>query len=293
MTQVKIDQNSEVNNVGQTASSRLTSAKCPHLSSRKNEQSRGDFSASKLVRASEVAAACPDDSALIDVLDWVHGFLAQPHADLGRKGPVCPFVPVSLELDCIWLSEVSDEGLDKEKIAEIISGYRELFFSTPPNEGPEMINKAIMVVFPNLGEEGAKIVDEVQFNLKKHFVDRGLMLGEFHSKNESPGLRNEDFRPLRSPIPMLVIRHMVDSDLPFLLRSVYPANDRASFLRSYLSRLRGGSLSTTKFNQALEGVIEAEIQKWVAAAVAGQLAVRSELSCAKCVGENKSTGVDL
>jgi hypothetical protein len=47
-----------------------------------------------------------------------------------------------------------------------------------------------------------------------------MMLENFTLQRE-PGLRNPDFRPLRSPVPMLAIRHMVESDLLFMTRPRY------------------------------------------------------------------------
>ena len=40
----------------------------------------------------------PDGSmdALRAVADWILTFVAKPHKDLGRAGPVCPFVPGAL-----------------------------------------------------------------------------------------------------------------------------------------------------------------------------------------------------
>ena len=38
-----------------------------------------------------------DRNALRAVADWTKTFVARPHRDLGRDGPVCPFVPVALE----------------------------------------------------------------------------------------------------------------------------------------------------------------------------------------------------
>ena len=56
------------------------------------------------------------------------------------------------------------------------------------------------------------------------------MLGEFHSGPPAKGgLWNPDFRPLHSPVPLLAVRHMVATDLPFLI-------DDAAALRSYLER---------------------------------------------------------
>lgn len=239
-----------------------SAGKCP-ISFRDTVSAAPQGSGYRLMRVSEVARDFPESSPLANVLDWMHEFLARAHPELGRKGAVCPFVPQSLEQDSIWMAEIADSTATVESISAVISEYRELFLKTEPVSGPDTINKAFVVVFPNLGPDGASVVDEVQNRLKKDFVDLGLMLGEFHSANQSPGLRNADFRPLRSPIPMLAMRHMVDSDLPFLLRYVYAPEERSSFLRSYLFRL-AGSLGQSRFDQALDGVIEAEIEKWMA-----------------------------
>jgi hypothetical protein len=166
-----------------------------------------------------------------------------------------------LGLDTIWMTEVVETAPSFESISGIITGYRDVFLQTEPTSGPEALNKAFLVVFSSLtanGAEGAAVIDKVQAGLKRYFVEMGLMLGEFHATNESPGLRNPDFRPLRSPIPMLAIRHMVESDLPFLIRETYPPRLRSSFLRSYIFYM-GGQLSRLKFNEAMDGLTAAEV----------------------------------
>ena len=47
---------------------------------------------------------------------------------------------------------------------------------------------------------------------------RGKMIGFFHPGNDDPGVWNPDFRPLRSPLPLIVIRHLVMSDAPFVAK---------------------------------------------------------------------------
>jgi hypothetical protein len=214
----------------------------------------------RLMHVSEVERTCGPASPLRTVLDWVRSFLAAPHSQLGREGTVCPFVPTALELDTIWMAEVQASA-SLESISEIVTEYRNLFLETEPTRAPEAINKSFLLVFPGFrdnGAEGPALIDRVQARLKRYFVDMGLMLGEFHAKNESPGLRNPDFRPLRSPIPMLAIRHMVDSDLPFLVRESYAPEERSAFLRSYLFRL-GGTLTPAQFNEALDGLVASEL----------------------------------
>lgn len=210
----------------------------------------------RLVRASEVERNLPG-SPLAVTVDWVRTFLTRPHPDVGRSGPVCPFTPTALALDTIWLTEIADRNPDPARLAEVIGKYRDLFSELEPRSGSVAINKTILIVFPNLGADAATLIDHAQRELKPSFVDLGLMLGEFHSKNESPGLRNPAFRPLRSPVPMLAIRSMVETDLPFLRRHIDEPGVRAAYLRSYLRRL-GGTVRRNYFDQAVTALVETE-----------------------------------
>lgn len=212
-----------------------------------------------LRRASEVVAENAD-SALASIVAWVRGFLARPHPDVGRAGPVCPFTPMALELDTIWMTEIASSEPDPKRIEDVIEQCRQVFLDVEPREGTMAINKVFMVVFSGLDASSAPLIDAIQSRLKPSFVELGLMLGEFHARNETPGLRNPDFRPLRSPVPMLVIRHMVESDLPFLKRELDPPQVRSSYLRSYLRRL-GGSIRRNYFDQAVEALVDAEFER--------------------------------
>ncbi|MBX9400685.1 hypothetical protein K4L06_05125 [Lysobacter sp. BMK333-48F3] len=212
-----------------------------------------------LVQASVVEREQAADAPLAVTVAWVRNFLARPHADVGRAGPVCPFTPAALALDTIWLAEVCDREVSVERIVDLIGEYRDLFGEIEPRNGQAAINKTVLVVFPHLGADAAGFIDDVQRELKPSFVDLGLMLGEFHAANESPGLRNPAFRPLRSPVPMLAIRHMVETDLPFLRRDLDTPQIRAQYLRSYLRRL-GGTVRRNYFDQAVAALVEAEIE---------------------------------
>lgn len=211
-----------------------------------------------LLRASEVERLHDASAPLAQTLAWIRSFLAQPHPDLGRSGPVCPFTPTALSLDTIWLAEVGDATLDFARIRELLGEYRRRFLAAEPRDAGS-INKAVLVVFPNLGANGSAIIDEVQFALKPDFVESGLMLGEFHATNRSPGLRNPAFFPLRSPVPMLAIRHIVETDLPFLRRPSDPPARRAAYARAYLRQL-GSRVTRNNFEQAVEILVEAELQ---------------------------------
>jgi hypothetical protein len=213
----------------------------------------------ELVRIADVVARQSQTSSLTCIAAWVQNYLAQPHAELGRPGLVCPFVPMAVRGNSIWLAEIAEAEPSFDDIAATIMAYRDRFLELEPTEGAGALQKAIIVVFPTLaGGEGSRLVDQVQFALKKEFVVHGLMLGEFHADNESPGLRNEQFRPLRSPIPLLAIRHMVEADLPFLVMDSYEPAQRVAFLRAYLMRLTA-QLKPAKFEHVLERLITEEV----------------------------------
>jgi hypothetical protein len=168
-------------------------------------------------------------------------FLAKGHKDLGRTGPTCPFVPLALKKDSLYLGVVRTEGPTKRRQAmaaarQFLTRYGQL----EPRQGKFEVYKAVLLIFPNCPIEHAHdVIDKVQAELKPEFIKQGLMLGEFHLRNNASGLRNPAFFPLRTPTPCLAIRRIVPSDLVFLDMSKYEAATRRSFLRSYLERFEG------------------------------------------------------
>lgn len=178
----------------------------------------------------------PDFAHLSEIADWVRQFLGNPHPDLGRSGPVCPFVPEALSRDTLKLVVVHLPPGDREKgIEDTVRGYQQYFTEMEPTGKDGRIFKTLLMIFPEvMTEDAPKLIDAVQRRLKAEFVEQGLMLGEFHEKNMCPGLHNDNFFPLRSPIPMLVVRHMVSSDILFLNRPEYDTGTRLRFIRAYL-----------------------------------------------------------
>ncbi|MER8184865.1 DUF6875 domain-containing protein [Kitasatospora sp. NPDC094015] len=170
------------------------------------------------------AAALPPHArrhadALRGVLGWARTYLTAPHPELGRTGPVCPFVGASLRDGRFHLAVRPGLPADRGEVAEAVAVYRDWFLRLAPPGAPRAQFTTVLIVFPDLPTaEAPALIDRTQLELKGEFVESGLMLGQFHDlPPDQPGLWNPDFRPLRSPLPMLVIRHMVATDLPFLL----------------------------------------------------------------------------
>jgi hypothetical protein len=193
-----------------------------------------------LYRTDDLARLAEELPVIERVAAWCDEFLARPHPDLGRGGSVCPFIPRALTLNRISFVVVRTENRSEAEVDDVIAAFRETFLATEPLTGPEAKEKAIIVILPDVSEQDApEVVDETHRRLKAPFVDSGLMIGKFHPRSEQGGLHNPGFRPLRSPIPLLAIRYMVDSDLPFLNRADDAIGDRIKFLESYEQRFEG------------------------------------------------------
>ncbi|MEU4405876.1 DUF6875 domain-containing protein [Streptosporangium sp. NPDC023963] len=176
--------------------------------------------------------------ALRAVVDWAGTYLCRPHPDLGRNGPVCPYAQGSLSRNRFYLAvpEAGPRAAETvetiEDIVAAVEPYRAWFVRLAPLDGPEAVFTTILLLLPGLGDRLA-LVDGAQNALKDAFVEEGLMIGEFHDgPPDKPGLWNPSLRPLAGPVPLLAIRHMVATDLPFLWGD--PAHRRA-----YLTRFDG------------------------------------------------------
>ena len=74
-----------------------------------------------------------------------------------------------------------------------------------PIKGAARAFKAAIFIFPDISlDQTTECIDGVQEICKPFYVRQGLMLGEFHLRNNSTGLRNQHFYPLRTPVRFFV-----------------------------------------------------------------------------------------
>jgi hypothetical protein len=95
-----------------------------------------------------------DLNALHAVANWIKTFVVRPHKDLGRAGPVCPFVPGALGRKTLWLAPERIAERDMPAVVELMNGYKSLFLGAQPTDGDEA--KVIVVVFTDLSADRAK-----------------------------------------------------------------------------------------------------------------------------------------
>jgi hypothetical protein len=168
-------------------------------------------------RTKELAES--DLDALHAVADWIKAFVARPHEDLGRAGPVCPFVPEALERKILWLAPEQIADRDMPAVVELINGYRRLFLDAQPTDGDDANYKVIVIVFTDLSADRAQgVFDDVLQQLAvPSYVEDGIVFGPFYEGHEGTAIYNSNFRPFRSPVPFLFVRQGVISDWKFFL----------------------------------------------------------------------------
>jgi hypothetical protein len=168
-------------------------------------------------RTSELAES--DLDALHAVADWIKTYVVKPHKDLGRAGPVCPFVPGALERKTLWLAPEQIADRDVPAVVELLNGYQRLFLDAQPTDGDDANYKVMVVVFTDLSADRARGVfdDVLQHLAVPSYVEDGIVFGPFYEGHEGTAIYNSSFRPFRSPVPFLFVRHGVISDWKFFL----------------------------------------------------------------------------
>ena len=159
-----------------------------------------------------------DLDALRTLAEWIKSFIVRPHTDLGRAGPVCPFVPESLPRKTLWLAPEHVGGRSVPEVVDLVRGYQRLFLGAQPT-GDDAIYKAIVVVFTDLSpDQAGDFFDDVLKDLAvPSYVDDGFVMGGSFDGNEAGAIYNSSFRPFTSPVPFLLIRQAVISDWKFFL----------------------------------------------------------------------------
>jgi hypothetical protein len=104
-------------------------------------------------------------------------------------------------------------------VIQLISGYKSLFLGTHPVDGEDANYKSLVVVFTDLSADRAKdYFDGILQGLgAPSYAEDGLVLGGFYESNEGTAIYNSSFRPFRSPVPFLLMRHAVISDWKFFV----------------------------------------------------------------------------
>lgn len=148
--------------------------------------------------------AARDLSALRAVANWIESFVAKPARELGRAGSVCPFVPHAVERKTLWLAPERTANHRAADMVPLIDGYKRKLLSAKPSDGDDAQYQAIVVVLSDLSADRATdFLGDVRIqDLKRRFyAEDGVVMGEFHPRNEGSAIRNPSFHPFKVSRP--------------------------------------------------------------------------------------------
>ncbi len=193
----------------------------------------------------------PSAHAYADGAQWLEDFIMQPHAGLGRDGPVCPFARISRERHALHFATLDASDVGFRTFALIGLHLPDVYLDILRQSKCDEDLFALAIFMEGLVPSNyAKYVDVGHSMLKPAFMDVGLMLGEFHPASSVHGARSASFRPMRSPGPMLVIRKMSSHDILFIDKANASNESRAHELECYLKHV-GGKLEETQRDKVL------------------------------------------
>jgi hypothetical protein len=146
-----------------------------------------------------------------DLLRWIVEEVSRPKPELGRPGPLCPFVPPSLRARLLFATVVDDAAA----MAAAILREADAFLATAPaRDARHGSLKSLLLLLPHAGADHGldAVVDEV----KPRLLRRGLTCGQFYPGSEDRSARSDDVHVARSPIPLVALRYLSAHDELFL-----------------------------------------------------------------------------
>lgn len=157
------------------------------------------------------------DPAMSALFNWLESYPGNPHAELGRPGAICPFTRPSRRLGATRISLSSAGAKDEERaFAHVRRAYADLD-RIPVERGKEEF-RAVVIAFPNcMSDAGIEMLERVAKQHKYYSIVRFRTIGLLHEKSKAPGLWNPNFHPMRAPMPLVAIRHIVEQDAPFII----------------------------------------------------------------------------
>ncbi|MET8406002.1 DUF6875 domain-containing protein [Streptomyces sp900116325] len=169
----------------------------------------------------------PQQDAAIQ--QWLEDYITRPHEQLGRSGPVCPFVEPARRAGVVPVQRASwtaphslqpaGTGTDRQgqQVAVLVAVLRAALDRFTDHPWPSQVPRlhSLVVLLDQLREEQWPVLDAAHAAVKTEVMRRGLMLGQFHPACPAPAVHNPSFAVNVSPMPLVVIRRMAPHDVQF------------------------------------------------------------------------------
>jgi heptaprenyl diphosphate synthase len=155
-----------------------------------------------------------------ELLAWAEQYLTRENPNINRprgSQTVCPFVRGSIKSNHFYMVFHPEiDGASERHIEHIMIAYMDDFLAAPPVDPESQLTKSLLVVFPRIPHTRIHVLDAVHKQIKTRFVQRQLMVSQFHKKCDERCVYNDAFKVNLSPYPLMAMRHMSVHDILFL-----------------------------------------------------------------------------
>ncbi|CAF1071838.1 unnamed protein product [Rotaria sp. Silwood1] len=186
----------------------------------------------------------------LSIFQYIQEFLCQNNEYINRPGPVCPFIPGALKQQSIYFFIANDYYNSKKRLIKMVQQCQNDFLHQlkPITKNRDKLIYKCLIILIRSSDVSHSLIDEIQTELKPKFIiQHGLMFGEFHQSSNSKAIRNENFYPFRTKVPLLVIRYMIANDIIFLdQKHKYSVDVRMNMIKKYLNLYHSGLLYRAK-----------------------------------------------
>jgi hypothetical protein len=167
-------------------------------------------------KVTDIELVSPTEELDALVADWLGDYITKPHPELGRDGPVCPFVESSHRADSLVVRSYHwNHEFELSHMIRVVEKSIETFHSIEWKSRNSAL-WSLVVTVSGLSAEAYWLIDEAHRVAKDGIVAQGLMLGQFHPNCDARAARNLGFPVNKAPIPLFVVRNMAFHDILFL-----------------------------------------------------------------------------
>jgi hypothetical protein len=163
----------------------------------------------------EAKSSAAPGGALATLVDWVASSPMSGHPMRGKAGAVCPFLRQAAHADafCVGISEARPQ--DEAATFKLVRGLFDDLYRIPADKERKAL-RSVVIGFPNCtGADGVAMLERINKRHKYYTLARMQMIAFFHADSHTPGLWNPDFKPMRSPFPVIGARFLVEQDAVF------------------------------------------------------------------------------
>lgn len=176
------------------------------------------------------------------VTPYLKKFLTAPHPF--RKGVMCPFMPKALASNDVHFTYFDSKCKDQE-LQNLIRFCVEFYKSRHDTSFG-----AIIILFES--EFDILRLLRAHIDAKANCIENGVMLGALYKDSPASSLHSEEYFPLRTPTPILVLRDLTVQDLQFLNPDHYGVLAKLKFLNSFIQKFSAPPMKGYAKNQVNE-----------------------------------------